>query len=205
MIIPRTSTSKAYPPFIRKSKLVKKYFKQKKVFQKIGLKNCVEELADGTRLIFSSDGNKGMYDIATMSMRGIKSCQSWDHRYSKSLIGSMVDPYAGIIYIENDKGIMISRAVVRFVLSYGLKIPCILIERMYGHIQYNIFTSFLEIKTGSKFPIYYAPNNTDIRYDYFIPSSSPVNKTSRKSLSYRDSNLRYEKVGFRLSKKYMVS
>src|SRR5690606_23711397 len=41
------------------------------------------------KLVFSSDGERGAWDIATMSMRGINSCQGWGKPQSHGLIGSI--------------------------------------------------------------------------------------------------------------------
>ena len=50
-------------------------------------------------VVFSSDGLDGLWDITTMSMRGIKSCQSWtsSSKYKTNIIGSIVDPFVGVI------------------------------------------------------------------------------------------------------------
>ena len=40
-------------------------------------------------MLFSSEGEAGAWDIATMSMRGIRSCQRWDGEYPRCLIGSI--------------------------------------------------------------------------------------------------------------------
>jgi hypothetical protein len=62
------------------------------------------------------------WDIATMSMRGISSCQAWGKRQSPCLIGSIVDPNMGIVYLtdgvrhKNYGPRMIARAVVRLTM-----------------------------------------------------------------------------------------
>ena len=54
------------------------------------------------KIIFSSDGLNGAIDIGTMSSRGIKSCQSWENgQYKYCTIGSVVDPFVGIIYLTS--------------------------------------------------------------------------------------------------------
>lgn len=72
--------------------------------------------ANNLTVVFSTDP----WDIATMSMRGIQSCMRWASSHAPQLIGSILDPYVGVIYITN--GIrtkygasMLYRAVVRIV------------------------------------------------------------------------------------------
>ena len=70
-----------------------------------------------------------------MSMRGIKSCMNWENGNSHSLVGSLVDPYAGVIYITDNTDTkygksMIARSVVRFISNKKGK-PALLIEQAY--------------------------------------------------------------------------
>jgi hypothetical protein len=109
-----------------------------------------------SKLIFSSDP----WDIATMSMRGITTCQSWDGQYSQALIGSMIDPFVGMLYIANTKRTtprgwpMLYRSIVRYAmetLPNGNKNPILVLDTLYR--QYNkevvdYFKNFLEAKTG---------------------------------------------------------
>jgi len=68
------------------------------------------------KIVLSSDP----FDIATMSMRGIKSCMSWSNAHSIKLEGSIVDPTAYVLYITDGANTnlgtrMLYRAVVRVV------------------------------------------------------------------------------------------
>lgn len=176
----------------------------------------------GAKVVFASGGNKGYWDIATMSMRGITSCMKWEgSTHATKLVGSIIDPYAGIIYLtdgtKTDKGEkMIARAVVRLVvcdndkrnggklalfleqayLSNGIKN----IDGVVGNIT-AIFTSFLHEKTSGAYTIV---SNEDNDYDsnVSIPMTEPIKSIleinghqyeddSHPSLSYRDSNLEY--------------
>lgn len=100
------------------------------------------------RVAFSSDGAEGLWDIATMSERGITSCQSWQGDYRKCVIGSMVDPFVGIIYLTtgnkfNDRGSkMIRRCIVRFVIDKADKKPYIFMDNMYPSMDKAVLTAF---------------------------------------------------------------
>lgn len=97
------------------------------------------------RIVFSTDP----WDIATMSMRGITSCMQWSSIHSPHLIGSILDPNAGVIYLTDDKATehgprMIFRAVVRIVIDEYLKPknPRFLIDKTYSfNAQPNIKAS----------------------------------------------------------------
>jgi hypothetical protein len=209
MITPRTITSQHYPKFIRENKTLRKFAKQKKVFEKIGLKNCSESIGNGKKIVFSAAGNKGLWDIATMSMRGIASCQRWGSSHCEHLIGSMIDPYCGIIYITNGNKFklgekMLQRALVRFVINRRNEKPELFIERMYprvnedyygakGKAKYSrsieardLFKEFLSRKT--KLPV------NHILGDCEIPVSNAVDcllYDDDLKLSYRDSGIEY--------------
>lgn len=213
--IPRTITSDQYPEFIRANDALKKFSKQEKIFPKIGLKNSSEAISGtvidrgwdfkNARIVFSGNGNKCLWDLATMSMRGIESCQKWTSSYAHCLAGSMIDPYAGIIYITDDDNYehgtrMIKRSVVRFVVNKKNKKPAILIERVYPHNYdtgvadantFNLFKSFIKKKINNKFPIIRS------RSGHFIPITKAVNSLPKYDYSYRDS-----KIGYGSSPKY---
>lgn len=96
----------------------------KKVYPDLGLENCrepCEELI--TPLVpyennapvpakaptpvkmdvcFSSDGVEGLWDILTMSMRGVSSCKHWENTtHSKTVVSTAVNPAVGIIYLTD--------------------------------------------------------------------------------------------------------
>jgi hypothetical protein len=225
MRYPRSTTSTKYPEFIRKSRTLQR-FKRQSVFPEIGLDNCEEKVTKGPfkgyRIVFSSDGDRGLWDISTMSMRGITSCQRWDKDgyHCKKLIGSMLDPYTGIIYltrgIKTSRGEkMEKRAVVRFILRQN-KTPMLFLERIYGisyvpprytrkhqlvpgtgvyeneNVIVDLFSSLLKAKTGKKY-------NVEYRYTSaasYIPLSSRVRPLSDAIRSYRDSGIGYSDKTF---------
>lgn len=202
MIIPRTTTSKKYPVFIRTHKTLAKFAKrQRTIFPRIGLKNC-KEVFRGETIVFSSSGKDGLWDKATMSMRGISSCQAWSGSYRRRLIGTMIDPYAGIIYSltgkDTKKGMgMKQRAIVRFVLpnTGSKKKPAIFIERVYFNYNehcnpqgMNIFAAFIRAKVGKKYDV------VTQSYGYSIPLTTAVKNIREDSRSYRDSGIHYDQI-----------
>jgi hypothetical protein len=171
--------------------------------------------ANNISICFSSDGQKGYWDIATMSMRGISSCMRWSGEHSRSLIGSILDPYAGIIYLTGNKTTkygkkMLARSVVRMVVNNKNK-PLLLMEPVYPH-QYEydddisfIFKTFLEQKTGLEVKI----SDCDSYYDYggnklSIPLTEITQSIQDMNgdtgyddygySSYRDSGISYKKI-----------
>lgn len=163
------------------------------------------------KLCFSSDGNKGYWDTATMSMRGISSCMRWRSDHAISLVGTLIDPYAAIIYITNGKETnygknMLARAVVRFVSKRNGN-PALLIEEVYTKSSNkidisNMFKSFLSQKTN--LPIVNTNNEDNENwYDYSIPitdSTKDIIDTlgcdydGGGILSYRDSGIEYGNI-----------
>lgn len=114
------------------------------------------------KIVFSSDGVDGAWDIATMSQRGIQSCQSWDGEYRHCTIGSVIDPFVSIMYLTSGaKSKMIRRCIVRFVIDDKESKPYLLIDNMYPSNDTRIinrFKNLLKEKTGGKFDVEYANN-----------------------------------------------
>jgi hypothetical protein len=149
---------------------------------------------------FSSDGAEGLWDIATMSMRGIQSCQGWGKDYCSRLVGSMVDPFTGIMYLASGAKTqygskMLRRCVVRFVVNEKSKKPSIYIDRMYPEYSetvMNHFIAFIKEKTKSKFSIDAYDNYTSSIYNKVIPVSKAVSELDIEDRSYRDCEIDYE-------------
>ena len=86
---------------------------------------------------FSSTGEKGAWDIATASMRGISSCQGWHALQSRGLIGSVVSKYVGIMFIEGTSDYppygkqMLHRAFVRLIINKRTAEPYLFIDNCY--------------------------------------------------------------------------
>jgi hypothetical protein len=187
--------------YLKKIDFNKKDKKVSNPFKKGNLKVC-----------FSSDGNKGYWDIATMSMRKISSCMRWTSDHAMSLVGSIVDPYAAIIYITDGTktkygSAMLARAVVRFVSDHGK--PAIFVEKVYkngyAHNDDEIMRVFISyISNRVNIPVIDGSGDWDWRGsgNQEIPLSETT--TAIKSLyndddycsifSYRDSGLPYMNV-----------
>lgn len=129
------------------------------------------------QIVFSSDGLDGAWDILTMSMRGISSCQGWTGQYHKCTIGSVLDPFTGIIYLTSGSKTehgskMIRRCIVRFVVDSLVKRPCIFLEYMYPgeHLAtLKAFKDAIRSKLGDRFPIIDQRNSFSNRY--YVPYS----------------------------------
>lgn len=128
-------------------------------------------------IVFSSDGLDGAWDLLTMSMRGISSCQGWTGQYKNCTIGSVVDPFTAIMYLTSGSKTehgskMIRRCIVRFVVDSLVKRPCIFLEYMYPgeHVAtLKAFKDAIRSKLGDRFPIIDQRNSTSNRY--YVPYS----------------------------------
>jgi hypothetical protein len=148
------------------------------------------------KLRFSSSGEEGLWDIATMSMRGISSCQTWGNGNSTHLIGSMVDPFTGIIYLtsgakhENYGSKMIRRCVVRFAVDDRNKRPFIFLEKMYPNHEESIlkqFVNFIRERTNNRFPVRVGSIGNS-----YVPMADVVRQLPARNLPYRDSGVAYK-------------
>lgn len=97
--------------------------------------SAINQRATELKVCFSSTGKDGLWDILTMSMRGIQTCQSWNGDYHNSLIGSVLDPSTAIIYLTNGNQTTygnrtLYRSIVRYV-NYDNK-PSLLIDHCYS-------------------------------------------------------------------------
>lgn len=218
----RKFTSKSFPAFIRKDPFLSKNPKITKIFPKLGLDNIkvpVQELLpqveidrlhlSGLSLVFSSDP----WDIATMSMRGIYSCQRWSgkEQHKVRLVGSIIDPCCAVIYLtdgsKNRYGEkMLLRSVVRLVV-YRNKIY-LFRDRPYYSGDFDFTTRFNYVATYEILPsllsalikylklnIQILDPNTPISRQTWscgsIPYAKILNQLPDSHLSYRDSKLDY--------------
>lgn len=173
------------------------------------------------KIVFSSDGVDGLWDIATMSMRGISSCQSWTGQYSKCLIGSILDPFVGIIYYTSGKANdtaygtkMIRRSIVRFAINKETKEKYLVLDNMYPSYDADVakaFIGFLRQKTGGKIKVSsvqngygYGTDNADIApiAKLYMPQTTLRTKISsgkdrdeqfQSIASYQDTFIKTEK------------
>ncbi len=155
-------------------------------------------------LHFSSSTEEGVWDIATMSMRGITSCQTWQgaNNYAK-LIGSIVDPCTAVIYLTNgtptDYGTkMVRRSLVRYVHNVTNGKPCLVIERMYPAFDQgslDIFINSLSSRFKGEIEFVDCKKNNDSAYlkglKYIIPISPEIQMLDDKHRPYIDSSLAF--------------
>jgi hypothetical protein len=137
-----TKSAQKLPESIKSHEYFSQYKSVPKIFPQIGLpndrvRNAYNDPEFGQLdLVFSSSGGRGLYDLATMSMRGAMSCMHFENRHSTHLIGSIVDPFCAIIYLTDRKRTeygrsIIKRSLVRLIAKYKDNSPCIYIERPY--------------------------------------------------------------------------
>lgn len=155
------------------------------------------------QIVFSSEGAGGLWDIATMSMRGISSCQSWKGQYKQNLIGSIVDPFVGIIYLTSGQDVdglgskMVKRSIVRFVVNAEKKKSFIAIDRMYPSYDKNVidlFLAFIKQRVGDLDVVYAYDyeNMAQIIKQSYIPYSEGAHDIKDSNLSYRDTKIPFK-------------
>lgn len=124
-------------------------------------------MGDNFKIVFSSTNVQGAWDLATISERGISSCQAWGTPQAYGLIGSIINKFVGVIYLTNGGEIsafnkttntseirgtkMLRRALVRYAINKKTKKPALLLDAIYPTSDNNIvtiFTNFLKNKTN---------------------------------------------------------
>jgi hypothetical protein len=161
-------------------------------------------------VVFSSEGKDGAWDIATMSMRGIRSCQRWDGEYPTCLIGSILSKFIGVIYLTSGAEVddyrdektgaiykklgskMMRRCVVRYAIDADEKQPCILIDKMYPDPpEKEILVAFTNaIKSRVKIPVHYAPDLGNRLKHIYLPHEEIREGVSDRYWSYQDSPIK---------------
>ena len=154
-------------------------------------------------VVFSAEGEEGAWDIATMSMRGIKSCQRWDGEYPRCLIGSILSKFVGIMYLTS--GVqsddhptwtklgtkMMRRCVIRYAVDADEEKPCILIDKMYPELDKDILTVFVNaIKSKTDLPVYYAQELGNKLRHIYLPSEKIRQEVIDREWSYQDTPLK---------------
>jgi len=151
-------------------------------------------------VVFSGTGEKGSWDIATMSMRGIKNCQSWDGSHKTCLVGSIISKFVGIIYLtsgsKTEHGAkMMYRSIVRYGVNRKKGEPVVILDRMYPGYNAEVANLFLEAlkkRTSVKILNYaadYAGLETDVPLseDIEIPEEKEiVEELTQQERSYED-------------------
>jgi len=161
-------------------------------------------------IVFSSDGPEGAWDLATMSMRGFRSCQSWDGEYPQCLIGSILSRFVGIVYLTSGieaphvskqktddpmyKGLgakMMRRCIVRYAVDADDKKPLILIDKMYPDLDKDVLSLFMDaIKAKTNLPVFYAPDLGNRLKHLYLPFEPIREKINDRQLSYQDTPLK---------------
>jgi len=138
-----------------------------------------------------------------MSMRGITSCQTWSGGAGNSahVIGSIVDPFTGIIYLTSGVAHgqygskMIRRCIVRFVVDRKTKKQSIFLEKMYPSLDEGTkdsFISFIKRKTDGKLDVVYGPEvSGHPAAAHYIPMANIVKNMEVAYHPYRDSAMEY--------------
>lgn len=187
-------------------KLVNKLLKIGEKYAQVDLfdKANFQKECKNLNIVFSSDGLNGAWDIATMSMRGIKSCMRWTASQAYGLVGSITDPSCGIIYLTNGSKTkygskMLFRAVVRFIVDANDK-PAILLDRLYSafykhkpgeHNKIDLqirdyFIKFLKSKIPSNVRIVDVIKDNGMLHKYYMPLPPNFSKLAEIEQSYRD-------------------
>jgi hypothetical protein len=143
-----------------------------KAFPGIGLVNCREpyttEVMDygdsdigvlkKMDICFSSDGIEGMWDIATMSMRGAMSCRHWDNPRAKArynIVADMTSPILGIIYLTDgsmtEYGLSMNKRALIRLERYLPRVP--------GTAPDVIYMDRIYMKTTNRDPLEYVNND----------------------------------------------
>lgn len=147
-------------------------------------------------IAFSSTGEEGAWDIGTISMRGIASCQSWTSPQSKGLIGSISSKFVGVIYVASDQNIpeygskMLNRCMVRFAINKNTKKPALLLDNMYPAVNQDTVSCFRKIlQEKTKLEVIYLNDKPGEVSNYYIPDE-PTNKyLANGEASYMDNKL----------------
>jgi hypothetical protein len=154
-------------------------------------------------IIFSSEGSEGAWDIATMAMRGIKSCQRWDGEYPRCLIGSILSKFVGVMYLTSGVASdpnagysnlgtkMMRRSVVRYAIDADEDKPCILIDKMYPELDKDVLSLFVNaIKSRTELPVYYAQDLGNKLRHIYLPAEKIREEIIDREWSYQDTPLK---------------
>lgn len=148
-------------------------------------------------IIFSSDKEAGAWDLLTMSMRGIRSCQRWDGEYRYCVIGSILSKFIGIVYITSGVNVegygskMLKRCLVRYVIDANTSKPAILLDKMYPDFDEDVLSAFIQsLQSKTSIPVLYAPKLGRSIHKYYVPFEELREKIPEAKWSYQDSTLR---------------
>jgi hypothetical protein len=183
------------------NKLSEMVIEQKGTFSKV---DQLPEFKDFSRtnvpnkkytLAFSSSGEDGAWDIGTISMRGITSCQAWNAPQSRGLIGSIASKFVGVIYLASDQEIpgygskMLNRCMVRFCINKTTKKPALVMDTMYPSQNNDTLAAFKKaLKDKSGLEVYYTREGQPLA-DFYIPDEPSRKHLKQGEFSYMDCNI----------------
>lgn len=145
---------------------------------------------------FSSHGEDGAWDLGTISMRGVTSCQSWNAPQSRGLIGTISSKFVGVIYLASDQEVpgygtkMLNRSMVRFAIHKTTKKPVLVLDRMYPNPNNDtlaVFKKVLKEKSGLEVLTTWEGNGyNSIASEYYIPDEPSRKHLKQGEFSYMD-------------------
>lgn len=148
-------------------------------------------------LVFSSDKQEGAWDLLTMSMRGIRSCQRWDGEHRQCVIGSILSKFIGIIYITSGNDLnglgskMFKRCIVRYAVDSNTSKPAIILDKMYPDFDEDILKSFTDaLSKRTSVPVFYGPKLGKSIRNFYLPYEHLRSNFSERKWSYQDINLK---------------
>jgi hypothetical protein len=143
-------------------------------------------------LCFSSHGEEGAWDIGTISMRGVVSCQSWNAPQSRGLIGSIASKFVGVVYLESTKekvpeygSKMLNRAMVRFAINKKTKTPTLIIDTVYPNHNKDTMAAFKRV-LGQKSGLNVITVSDETMSGYYIPTETHNKLLKTGEASYAD-------------------
>lgn len=143
-------------------------------------------------LAFSSSGEDGAWDIGTISMRGIASCQAWNAPQSRGLIGSIASKFVGVMYLASDQEIpgygtkMLNRCMVRFCINKKTKRPALIMDTMYPAQNNDTLAAFKKaLNEKSGLDVFYTREGNGLA-DYYIPDEPSRKWLKQGEFSYMD-------------------
>ncbi len=149
-------------------------------------------------IAFSSSGEEGAWDIGTISMRGITSCQSWNAPQSRGLIGSISSKFVGVMYLASEQEIpgygskMLNRSMVRFAIHKTTRKPVLVLDRMYPSENKDTMAAFKKVlKEKSGLDVYSTYDGSsgytqNLATEYYIPDEPSRKHLKQGEFSYMD-------------------
>jgi len=146
---------------------------------------------------FVSTGLDAIWDFATISMRGVVSCQSWVNPQSRGLIGTIVNPFVGLIYISSSEQTIygpktFKRCLVRYAINKDTKRPALFLDGIYpsGDIT-DIRDSFIKfLKSKTSLEVFFATKTNC----YYLPSHKYQKYLAEGEETYMDYQIPFKQI-----------